>query len=161
MRSSGPAATGALEGLAAVACIVRNGIARQPAPDGVLPLRKPDLSTAHAPNHLQGDWADSGARFYVAAVQRLPLDRLVLDGWICHGIDIAANGAGKCGVIFCALLVLPGKVPRGVAFAVLPASLFAACGLGSLPRTANCADPIQIGTSPGGRHHPAHDSHMD
>ena len=38
--------------LAAVACIVRNGIARQPAPDGVLPLCQPLISTAYPPNHL-------------------------------------------------------------------------------------------------------------
>ena len=152
---------GALEGLAAVARVVRYGIARQPAPDGILPFCQPDLSTAHPSNHLQGDRADGGPRFYVVLVQCSPLDRLVLDRWICHGIDLAANRAGKRHPIFSALRLLPGQVPRGVAVAVLPASLFAPCDLGTLPRPANCPDQTEIGTYPGGGHHPAHDSHLD
>jgi hypothetical protein len=94
-------------------------------------------------------------------VQCLALDRLVLDRRICHGINLAANRAGKRHPIFSALHVLPGKVPGGIAVALLSASLFAPCDLGSLSRPANCPDQNAIGTYPGGGHHLTYDSHLD
>jgi isoquinoline 1-oxidoreductase alpha subunit len=136
------------------------GIARQLAPDGIFPFCQPDLSTAHPPSHLQGDRADRGPGFHVALVQCLPVDRLVLDRWLCHGIDLAPDRAGKCRHFLSALHILPGEISRGVALAVLPPSLFAPRNLGSLLRPADRPDQNEIGTDSGGGHHPPHDSHL-
>ena len=144
-----------------MARLVRNGIARQPSADGVLPLCQPDLSTAHASGHLQGDWADGGPGSHTVVVQYRPLDRLVLDWWICHGIDIAANRASKCRFVFSALCILLGEIPHRVVIAILPASLFAPGDLGRLSRPANCSDQIEIGTFPGIARHPPHHSHLE
>ena len=112
------------------------------------------LSTAHPPNHLQGDWADGGPRFYVVLC-----NVFLLIGWSWTGGFVMGSISRRTVRVsailsFAALRVLPGKVPRGVAVAVLPASLFAPCDLGSLPRPANCPDQNEIGTYPGGGHHP-------
>ena len=94
-------------------------------------------------------------------MQRPPPDLLVLDRWFCHGIGVAADCAGECHLVFPAVRVLPGKVPRGIAIAALPAPLSATCDLGSSPRSANSADQAELGAHSGGGRHGADDPHME
>ena len=65
-----------------------------------------------------------GSGFFAAAVQCGPALRLVLDGRLCGGIGVAADGLGECRFIFCAVPVLPGEVPRGIVFRGFACCLF-------------------------------------
>ena len=93
-------------------------------------------------------------------MQRAVADRVVLDRWLCHGIGVAADRTSERCFVLPAMRILSGKVSGGIAVAVLPASFYVSCGLGSSPRSADCADQAEVGTHFGGGHHSADDAYM-
>ena len=154
-------ATGPLEELASMACVVRPGAPEQPSSDGIFSFYQPDVSMADAPRNFQSDWADDRPRIHLAIVQRAVADRMVLDRWVCHGVGVAADRTSERCFVLPAMRILSGKVSGGIAVAVLPASFYVSCGLGSSPWSANFADQAEDGTHSGGDHYSADDSDME
>ena len=84
-----------------------------------------------------------------------------VDRRFCGGIRIAADGLGKRRFVFLGLSVLLGEVSRGIFIAVLPASLFGPCDLGSSAGFASFPDQTGFGDGSGGGRNGIDDRHIE
>jgi len=130
------------------------------APYGVLPYGQPYLSTlcvdhrkpaVYRSETSEGGWAAGGAWGGAVGGLPLPVDWPVLDWRFRRGIHVTADRLGECRFFFLGMFVLPGRVPRGIAVEILPASLFGPCHVGSSAGFANFPDQAEIGNRSGGR----------
>src|SRR5712692_433869 len=132
-----PPGSDPLEELAAMAGGIRSGASKQLSPYGRLAVGQLELSDAAMSRASPEVLPDTGFRVPGVAVQSPPSDRVVLDGWFCGGIGIAANSVGEHGLVLFALFILFVEIPRGVPVEILPVSLFVARDLGRSSRFAN------------------------
>ena len=81
-----------------------------------------------------------------------------LDGWVCCGIGVAADGLGERGGVLVALSVLFDEISRVLSVETVPAFVSGSCGLGSSLGVATDSDEAWLRDVSGGGPYPVDDS---